>query len=364
MTIALFAEDEGLSRVNSSTNVLGNNSNALAAPSHLGALCRQLPGVNALGISARLQTPFALYKGNFLVAGNDLAIAKKGVCSGRYDLSSSKSNIVASALPWNELTGGLLLAQNTLDEQDADIFTNAIDIQITELPDQEYPFTRIYFNSNVLSPLNEFEAEFEAEDFRDQIEPLLGQATISLAIAGETYAFLIETLTRNDDTYTIWGRNKAVAKVHSPWAVQENLTLDSDTWASDLLVYLFSDFNVAFESTDFMIPAGWSFCGTKLEILQEIVSQFYGIFYFSFDGTTLYIKNRFPVRPCELSSTQANQLSDDDLISISEDWVVNEPVEKPFSQGLFFQILTFFVLDGSSCRHQHFILLQLIHKSS
>ncbi|WP_457570404.1 hypothetical protein, partial [Desulfovulcanus sp.] len=44
--------------------------------------------------------------------------------------------------------------------------------------------------------------------------------------------------------------------------------------------------------------------------------------------------------------------------------MINEPVEKPFSQGLFFQILTFFVLDGSSCRHQHFILLQLIHKSS
>ncbi|MEA3479747.1 MAG: hypothetical protein U9R60_16310, partial [Bacteroidota bacterium] len=129
--------------------------------------------------------------------------------------------------------------------------------------------------------------------------PSLG---IEAIYQGTSWSFLVEEVTGNERSFSIWGRSFAAKKSAEPFKKETTYVVESDQLASDLADDLIPELAISWQVVDWLITDGYTVTGTPIEMLKELAASVGAVVRATPDGTGLQVAHKFPIRPVNLQS--------------------------------------------------------------
>jgi hypothetical protein len=217
------------------------------------------------------------------------------------------------------------------------ISRSTIDFSITM--DREALFDTISINS-------------VCEALYTKIQAVVGDegSVIEVQYKGNSWSFLVESLSGYELSFSVWGRSIA-ARSDTPFKDSSDFVLEVETLASNLAASLVPDLAISWNVVDWEVPVGWSASGTPVQMLQELASSVGAVVRVYPDGTGLYVADRFTTRPIALPYASAVEYFDrnTNLISLSSSALLGTKVNAVTVYGYSPLGQYSIILEADSC---------------
>jgi len=118
-------------------------------------------------------------------------------------------------------------------------------------------------------------------------------------VGSRTIYFLLESRSGDEKEFTLWGRSLS-AREELPYATSLEYELESSKSAQAVVEEILEVNSLDWGVQDWNLPASFEFAGVPMEGVQQIASAIGAVVRCKDDGT-VYIRQRFPVRPINMN---------------------------------------------------------------
>jgi hypothetical protein len=132
---------------------------------------------------------------------------------------------------------------------------------------------------------------------------LEGTSRIEIQIDGRQIYFLLEKRNGDERTFTLWGRSLS-AREDNPYVDELDYSLDTPKSAEEVAGEILTILSLDWQCEDWVLQDSFEFEGTPIDGLLQIVNAIGAVVRCKDDGT-IYIRQRFPVRPINMGSAAA-----------------------------------------------------------
>lgn len=175
-------------------------------------------------------------------------------------------------------------------------------------------------------------------------------SVIEVQYKGTSWSFLVEDLSGNELSFTVWGRSIA-AKSDTPFKESSDYVVETEILASSLAAILVPDLAITWNVIDWTIPVGWSTSGTPVQMLQDLANNIGAVVRMFPDGTGLYVDERYITRPITLPFGTAVEYFDREveLISLTSSAILGTKVNSVTVYGYSLLDQYSVTLEADSC---------------
>lgn len=132
---------------------------------------------------------------------------------------------------------------------------------------------------------------------------LEGVSRIEVQIDGRQMYFLVEKRSGDEKNFSLWGRSIS-AREDTPYAEELDYSLDAPKSAKDVAEEILEVSSLDWQCEDWILPSSFEFDGVPISGVLQIANAIGAVVRCKDDGT-IYVRQRFPVRPINANGASA-----------------------------------------------------------
>jgi hypothetical protein len=132
---------------------------------------------------------------------------------------------------------------------------------------------------------------------------LEGVSRIEVQIDGRQMYFLLEKRSGDEKNFSLWGRSIS-AREDAPYAEELDYSLDEPKFAKDVAEEILEVSSLDWQCEDWILPSSFEFDGVPISGILMIANAIGAVVRCKDDGT-IYVRQRFPVRPINANGASA-----------------------------------------------------------